>query len=338
MVEAGRSHPKPHARRAPVRVLVALGLLAISVSAVRAVDVDGSYSIFTTDTDNDGTETDLKDEQFTFQLFQNLTPYVSLRLGYQAVEFESESNLVSFERSSREPAVDLSYSRTNVSGRLTYLRRKTEGTSPNDNFELESILASMTWTPDRGPSYEASLRDESNVADVGVFGRNTDSRYLSLGTYYRRRLFSVDYAFQRTEVDNVSSGFSSDQNRHELRGTGLRSFLDGGVSLDYSASISRVDRVTEVSDDVELSDPVPVRRGLFDVDPLPDIGELDTAPALIDGDIRTAAGIDIGGGQHLPEHRRGSGGSHPWSHGSRSAWSRYPIPICCGKSTGARTI
>jgi hypothetical protein len=276
----------------------AMLFLASLAPAVRSANVDGSASVTATSTDSDGAETDFLEEQYNLRVSQRFTPYLRAAFGYQQFDFNSEPDAgAEFERSNREPRLDILYTRERLSATLSYLDRSNEGSQASDNFDARSLSANVSWKPSRGPGFNLSFRDESNVADTAVFGRDTDSQYLRLETYYGREWWRVDYAFGRNVLENRGGGIELRQYRNDLRASAAKSFLDDRVALNLSSSISRVDRDTEVAG-TTLAEPVPAQAGLFALDTSPDIGTLAPAPDLIDGDVSTPASpvIEIGGG------------------------------------------
>lgn len=278
-------------------VALAWALCLLLTPAVRAVDFGGSGSVIYTSTDNQAVETDLTQGQASFSLVQDFTPYTKVRLGYRYFKLDSESSLGNdFDRRSREPIVELLYNRPRVAARLTARQRKTDGSALSDNFKADSLAANLSWRPSLGPRFQAAFRDESNVADEAVFGRGTDSQFVSLEAFYDWRWGGASYGFRRNTLDNEVTGFESEQRRHDLRGYAFESFLDDRVGLEFSGSLSRVNRESETRNP-DFTDPVLAAQGLFDVDTSPEIGTLSPAPALIDGDFETPAapGIDIGG-------------------------------------------
>lgn len=273
-------------------------LLASVAPALRAATVDGSASVTTTTTDSSGAETDFVEEQYNLRLSQRFTPYLRAVFGYQQFDFNSEPDTgAEFERSNREPRVDILYNRERLSARLSFRDRSNESSQAGDDFDATSLSANVSWRPSRGPGFNLSFRDESNVADTAVFGRDTDSQYLALETFYGREWWRVDYSFGRNVLDNRGSGIEFRQYRNDLRASAARSFLDDRVSLSLASSVSRVDRDSQVSG-TTLAEPVPAQEGLFDVDTSPEIGTLAPAPGLIDGDVSTPTSpvIEIGGG------------------------------------------
>lgn len=288
----------PFGRHRRLAAGAAMLLVGFVSPAVRSATVDGSASVTATSSDNSGAETDFLEEQYNLRLSQRLTPYLSFVFGYQQFDFNSEPDAgAEFERSSREPRLDVLFNRERLSARLSFRDRSNEGSQIGDDFDATSLSASVSWRPSRGPGFNLSFRDESNVADTAVFGRDTDSQYLTFETFYGREWWQVNYSFGRNALDDHAGGADIRQYRNDLRSSVARSFRDDRVALSLSSSISRVDRETTISG-TALAEPVPAQAGLFAVDTSPDIGALAPAPDLIDGDVSTPTSpvIEIGGG------------------------------------------
>jgi len=275
-----------------------LALLAGLPSLAAAADLSGSALLAGTSTDNRGLQSDLLEQQYTLGLFQRLTPYVSVRFGYQffdlSTRFEDGQTLT---RSSRQPLVELLYSRRRLNGRLAFYEQKIENTLQAEGFDRRSLAGNLSWKPRRWPGFNLNFRDDRNIADVSVFGAGVDSRLLELTTFYNRRDWAASYTFERIRLENRSNALETNQTRHELRGSATRGFSRNRFTLGVSGRLSRLGRTTGVGEGTELADPIPAATGLFAVDLSPEIGELDFNPTLIDGDTQTPASppIDVGG-------------------------------------------
>jgi len=297
-VRAGRG-PKNRVRdRVAGQRIAGVVFLLLFASSAGAVDFSGAGSIFLSKTDDSGFESENQQERLGLILSQRFTPYINADLGYQYFRQTFENDFgASTERRTRSPLLELLYNREQLSARVAVREQTTDGTALLDNFVVQSLHASVNWWPSKGPSYLLSFRDESNVADVAVFGRNVDSRYLDFETSYYGNVGGVSYAFQRTEVENKGAGLETLQDRHELRGYGTHPFHDGRLELDAHGSVSWLTRDTDIAGIPEFAEPIPPLNGLFAVDTAPDIGSLNPSPGLIDGDTTTPVTpvINIGG-------------------------------------------
>lgn len=279
---------------------LALALLggALLAATLSAAELTGSAVVSMGATDVDGAETEDVDQQYAFSLFQRFTPYLSLRAGASALDFSSDApGGEDFSRRSREPRLELLYGRPALSARLAFLDRVSSGSSAEDDFEVESLTGYLTWRTPWGPALSLQLRDESNVADVAVFGRDTDSRTITGSAVWSRSLWSTGYTVERFELDNRLSGLTLEQTRQDLRLDAGRRFFGDRLALDLDSRVSRLDRSESVPAGAGLAEPLPARQGLFAVDTSPEVGSLEPAPGLVDGDFATpaVAGGVIGG-------------------------------------------
>jgi len=284
-------------RGSPVGLL-ALLLFFISSAVVRGVDFTGSALVAATATDNVGVESDLLEQQYTFTLFQQFTPYVSARFGYSFLDltttFEEGDSAT---RRSRRPLLELLYSRDRLSGRLAVFDQIIENSQQPDDLQRRSLAANLAWRPSRGPGFSINYLQDQNISDVSVFGRDVKSQLLQLVAFYKRTNWDVSYSFQQRLLDNPSNQLSTDQIRHEVRGSSFKAFWAGRLTLGLSGQLSRLNRTSLVGEGAEISEPIPAAEGLFAVDTSPEFGELEPNQTLNDGNIETPASppIDIGG-------------------------------------------
>ncbi len=273
--------------------IVAASLLALCAPA-RAAELSGSARVYGAATDTDGLEADQLDQRYTLNLLQALTPWLSLAFSFRYADFETTGEGADFDRSSTDPRLELIYRRPTVDARLSFQDRRNRGSGPTDDLDLRSLLAQLRWRPRKGPSYELRWRDETNVADAAVFGRDVSSRYLSLQSIYDRQTWGARYAYQTTRLDNAATGLAFDEDRHQLRAHFDRQFAGDTVALSASSWISRREQREAAG---AAAAPVAAREGLFAVDLTPGVGELDPVSGLIDGDLETPADprIEIGG-------------------------------------------
>jgi len=277
--------------------LLVASLAALAPPAIPA-DLNGSALVATTSTTAGGLQSDLLEQQYTLGLLQPLSPYLSVRLGYQYFDLgTSFQDGSTFTRSTSQPLVELLYDRERLSGRVSFYQLSIDSSAEAENLDRRSIAANLSWRPSSGPGFSVNFRDDRNVADVSVFGRDVTSRLLDLTAFYNRRHWSASYTLETLAIDNSSNAFRTDQNRHEARLSAQRSFWADRFSVGLSGHLSRLGRTIAVGEDAELADPAPAAAGLFAVDTSPEIGELAPSPTLVDGDATTPASppVEIGG-------------------------------------------
>jgi hypothetical protein len=267
-------------------------------SAAWAVEFSGSALVAATATDNRGIESDLLEQQYSFRLFQQFTPYVSVRFGYQFLDLTSTfAEGFDVTRRTQRPLLELLYSRRNLTGRLAIWDQLIENTLQEEDLDRRSLAAYLGWRPSRGPGFSVNYRQDRNIADISVFGRDIDTRLLELVALYSRKHWTASYTFQQRLLENRSNQLRTDQNRHQIRGDASKSFWAGRFTLGLSGWLTRLNRTSRIGEDTELAEPVPAVEGLIAVDTSPEIGELLPNPTLNDGNVETPASppIEIGG-------------------------------------------
>jgi hypothetical protein len=291
-----------HDKGIPSPAAIRAGLLAASLAAVAspaaATDLNGSALVATTATTTSASESDLLEQQYTLGLLQPLTPYLTVRLGYQYFNLgNTMEGGTTFTRSTSQPLVELLYNRDRLSGRVSFYKLSIDSSVEAESLDRRSLAANLGWRPSSGPGFNVNFRDDRNVADVSAFGRDVSSRLLDLTAFYNRKYWAASYSFETLALDNPSNTFRTDQNRHEGRLSAQRSFWANRVSVGLSGHVSRLERTVAVGDDAELAEPVSAAAGLFAVDASPEIGELAPTPTLVDGDGTTPAAppVEIGG-------------------------------------------
>ncbi len=276
-------------------LLVSLAGLA---SPALPADLTGSALVANTSTTAGAFKSDLLEQQYTLGLFQPLTPYLTVRVGYQYFDLGTTfQGGTSFTRSTSQPLVELLYNREELSARVAAYQLSVDSSAAAESLDRRSLAANLSWKSSFGPGFSVDFRDERNVADVSAFGRDVNTRLLDLTAFYNRRHWSASYTYETLTVDNQSNAFRSDQDRHEARLSAQRSFWADRLSVGLSGQASLLGRTTGIGEEAELAEPVPAAAGLFAVDASPEIGELVSSPTLVDGDAVTPASppVEIGG-------------------------------------------
>jgi hypothetical protein len=275
------------------RWLLSLALLGWPTAAT-AGDVGLTARVWggTTDVDNRGQN--FLSQEYRLSFRQPVTPNLAVLVAAQGVRFDSRSEQdVRFDRRSTEPFLEVSYVRPTFNGRLIYIQRNNDGTSPADQFESESLVGQFAWQPGVGPQYSLRVLDASNVADTSVFGRDIDTKAIQFETSYFRSHWSARYEFEDTGQENTVSGASLDQRRHTVRGTYDDLLLAGRLSLSADLRVSRTSQQEEGAEDTFLGEQLRASEGLFALDLTPAVGALLSVPTLVDGDFSTPATVPI---------------------------------------------
>jgi len=265
-------------------------------SQLHAVEVHGNAQVFGGTTDVDDVETDVVQQDYRVSFFQSFTPWLSVNMNYRYGK-DRNSGVDVVERSRSAPEISLLYSRPTFTARLNYVEQRTDGTMPTDNLELSSALAYVSWKPQKGPHYVLQYREDSNFADVALFGRDSDSSALQFDTVYDSTDWSVRFSHQDSAIDNNRTGFQFDQTRDQLRVNYQHRWQEGRYTLAAETRISQVNQDQFAPTGSTLAQPVIALVGLFSIDLTPDFGTLNLSAALVDGDTETpiVPTIEIGG-------------------------------------------
>jgi len=281
-------------------LLGAFALLAVA-PPIQAAEIGGSADLSRTETDANGVESKSDRQRFSLFLHQELAPYLKLELNYSLQDLESRTAGANpSSRRSRSPSLRLRYRRPKLSASLFLTERTLDTSTPEDDLKSDTVGVNVNWRPRFDLTLFGDFLDQTAVADVAVFGRDSRTRSYGAGAAVRRSYWSTSYRYRRSEFASMSQ-FRSRQDRHQVRLTGNRAFFDDRLAFSLSSSLSRLERQDEVAEGAELVTPVPAVQGLFAVDTRPELGELVPRPGLIDGDFVTpvAPPIDIGGAATL---------------------------------------
>jgi len=275
--------------------LVAVGLACaagtvFTADTAFATEIHGSARVYGGPTESGGIEADHVDQKYNLNLVQTLGPYLSLRFNYRYSDFRSSGeDVATFERESSEPRFELLYRRETFTGLVSFQDRRMRSAQ---DFDLQAFLTRFDWRPSRGPELSLQVRDETNVADVEVFGRDVDSSSIDFEATYDRTFWGARYTFRTTDLTNEASGFRLEEERHQVRLRYAQRFFEDKLSFSADTWVSRLDQTEENTTDP--AEPVPVREGLFGIDATPEVGELEVRPELVDGDTREPATEETG--------------------------------------------
>jgi hypothetical protein len=273
-------------------LLAGAGLLG-SGSVCLAVEISGSARVYggtTTTEDGDSEDQDLLNQLYQFNATQVLFPYLRLELTYRGTRFDNDTADLELFRKTQEPSIRLTYGPPQFTAVLQHSVRENRATNELQDVDITSSQATMSWTPTWGPIFSLRGRQDKNVAAaVSVFGRDTETRSVDLDVLYDRARWQARYKYQIFDVDNLDTGLTLDQTRHELRGTFSDRYWNDQISFFVDGLFSTTDQEEFFPAGTTVGEPVPARAGLYAVDTTPDLGSLTPAPDLIDTDRRTPA-------------------------------------------------
>lgn len=274
-------------------------LSALGATPVAAFDLSGSARVWFGPVEREGLENRQLDQRYTFRLFQEVTPYLNLGLALRYNTFRSSfDELPTFDRSTTEPRVEMNYRRETFDAFFSYQDRALRSSFESQDLDVRSWQSRLGWRPRWGPIFSLTYRSDLNVIDPSIAGRETASQTLDFLARYEKRVWSASYTYQLSNIDNRTTDFSLDQQRHQLRVTTAESFWRQRLRFSVDARAIRVEQDESVPEGTSLFDPIPARLGLFAVDTSPAIGTLEASPGLNDGDFETPVEppIEIGGG------------------------------------------
>ena len=285
-------------RLAALFVALLLAGVLFGTPGATAGDLSGSARVYGGNTERNGEEDDVLSQIYSFRLMQPLTPWLKLFVGYQSSAFDVvPSDGEEFDRRSSEPTFDLSYVRNRFNAQFGYQDRRNRGTSEAEHLDAASRYAQFSWRQIGGPRYSLRLRSSSNVADVAVFGRDTDDRSAEFAVSHTTRTWSARYGLRDYALDNNLTGFELDQREHLLRGSYNDLFLEDRLRISTDFRLRRSEQTERVPEGQTIAEPLLATEGLGGIDPTPEIGMLPSVPTLIDGDTTTPAvpRLEIGG-------------------------------------------
>ena len=272
--------------------------LMIPCSVSRAIDLSGFFRLLSGTTEYNIGETDVTDQRFNLNLSQSLSPWLKLRLSYQYTKLATgDDQGREIVRRLQDPGIELLYNRPRLSAWLSLRDGSTSGTFETSNMDRRALAGNLSWTPKRAPIFSLNFRDDLNVADVGVFGREVRARSLNLSAVYNWRGLQTSYSYQQSRVENNLNAYQLDQGLHRARLDFAERFFEDRLSFSLVSWIERIEQTEETSAGVDLAEPIPARFGLFAIDTDPEIGELESNANLIDGNTTDPVVplIEIGG-------------------------------------------
>ena len=267
-----------------------------------------NYSFFNTQTsDVFGNKTETKSQNYNPRFTLNIDTriYPTLRLHAGGV---GEADILDDKTELREakatvtrfrPYVDLTLQTPLYTAGMGYVRR--EERTKVEGFQSVTLVYDeynglLEWKPDGFPYSKLYLQrinrsdDRKQFLDTKEDNLNIISKYTYKGLY-------LNYRGLYTDTQNNIADLDTKRQVHNGVATYTDAFLDKRVSLQTSLNViyQQTKAVSKGRGTVQF--PIFPFRGLFSIDPTPgdstDIPMLPN-PALIDGDLVTSTGVDIG--------------------------------------------
>ncbi len=323
-VKMSISSPFPRFAGSPIRLcpmlyalcsMLLLLLLPVVSEAQILQGISGSlefnYDYLTTKT-TDATGTSVKTTTMTYnpriQLDINtmIFPNVQLLAGGIAegikADIKSDGSSITTTQLNFRPYIDLSLRTPLYWGSLGYVRREqiTDTTnSPSLTLVRDEYYGIVGMKPEGLPYWELQLRKVNSFDDTKSILDTTDD-IITLNSKYQYKGLMLDYYGTYLHTENKVAGLDVVQYTQPGRASYSDSFLDKRVALSTNYNVIYQQTTTES----EPAAGVPGQGvvvfqvfptgGLFALDDTPLDGALDPDPALIDGDLITSAGVNIG--------------------------------------------
>jgi hypothetical protein len=268
--------------------------------------MEWDYNHISSDThDATGTATSNKgnifNQKYSLLLNKSFYPQLTLRAGYL---WETDQNwLTTNDVDSHSsittslPSFDLLMGNPMLNAAVGYNRRKEtdimSGTQSLDRYN-EDYHASLGWRPE-GLPWMNLLLSRINTFDGLRSTQNTTDDRATFGLLYSPvKGLDLKYLFNYDDLTDKLVNLDVEQTTHTGRLNYSGQFFHERVSLYSTYTFSQQDTTTTTSGQGTVDQQITPFAGLFALSDIPTLGPLDQFPALIDGNIGTSAGIDIG--------------------------------------------
>lgn len=182
--------------------------------------------------------------------------------------------------------------------------RTLSGSGPDNELVRTDLLQKLEWTPADLPQVTAWVDFRSVEDDFFVSQDRIESR---VEVQQALDPFSYEYSYRNERTDDIDVDVQRDRSEHIGRLTYEERFLEDRLSTTTSLFASERNNTTEFSAGTAPSIQVFPTLGFAAIDTTPQVSTLPTNPALIDGNLLTSAGVNIGG--------FASGGEISWNLG-----------------------
>ncbi len=239
-------------------------------------------------------------QKYNLMLNRNFFPSLSLRAGYL---FETDQSwLTANDQESHSsittslPSADLSLGTPLLNGSFGYYKRKETDTSsgtPSLDLYTEDYHGSFGWRPEGLPYLSLNL-ERTNSFDGQRSSHDTTNDRAALGLGYLVNGLDLKYQYNYNDLSDKVQGLDVLQETHTGRIAYSTQLFQERVSLYSSYNVSTQSTTTTSSGTGNVDFQLTPFSGLYALNLTPELGGLDQLPALINGDVRTSAGINIG--------------------------------------------
>lgn len=278
----------------------------VAVADVLSGYLEWDYSHLSSNSrDATGTTTSNKGDSFNqkynLMLNKSFYPQLSLRAGYL---FETDQNWLTMNDvdshssiTTSLPSGDLFLGNPMLNAAVGYNRRKEtdklSGTPSLDRYN-EDYHATFGWRPEGLPAVSLLLTRINTFDGMRTTQNLTNDRATFGLMYSPLKTLDLKYLFDYNDLNDKLERLDVEQLTHNGRVSYSDQFFDERVSLYSTYNLSQQTTNTTASGTGLVDQQITPFAGLFALSDTPAIGALETFPALIDGNLATSAGIDIG--------------------------------------------
>ena len=218
---------------------------------------------------------------------------------YRLLQAESNDHRV-LRQTELQPVLSASWTGPYYTVRSNYLYREFWDDQNTANYIGRSAAVFAQTNFSRLPRLQGRYEWTRNVNDLDLLGQDTRMRLYAAGMRYSVRQFATSYDYRNSLTLSHDSGLERTAERHTGRFDNTFHFFRKAASLQTSYQIvDRTEREVRASN-AETLLPVPAAAGLYLADPSPELGTLESQPALIDGSetIPVSPEIDLSGSDY----------------------------------------
>jgi hypothetical protein len=242
-------------------------------------------------------------QEYSINWSKAMTPYVETRLGFRYLKFDlTEADITGTAREELQPSAEIYWRHPWFAVTTGALRRRVESGATRGPLFTDQFY-SLLRTQDPSVPILSLRYDWQHIHEEEVIPstatRDTKDRRFQASAEYSRGPRSATYSFTQQLTDNVISGVDSKQTNQLVRLSSQSnpwdtSRLRSGIS--YTFDHRR--QTTQTSRGGTLLEAIPISRGLYALDPTPNLGSLEPLLGLVDGNVTapTVPPIQIGGG------------------------------------------
>jgi hypothetical protein len=273
-------------------------LLFCPTGLILAVQWGGNAGSYLVSTQTDSTRTALIDQQYSLNLTASLLPavdyYGALRFRHTQTRQSGRPTPWSTELAPSIGALwSSSFFRLRGGYEVRDLRNRDKSgnlTSHSLNTDLQSVWKDL-------PALRLSYREDQNNNDLDLLGLDTRQTNFAGQLDYQLKSTRINYEYRSANTVSRGSGFEQNSTSHTARVENGLNLLRRAVDLRTSYQVTARSEKTTLTAGQTILVALPAAQGLYLADPSPDFNHLESAEALIDGNLSVAASalMDLSG-------------------------------------------